>query len=816
MTGRVARVALSDALIQFDKLYDYRLPEELAELQPGCRVILPFGAGNRARRAMIIEVFEGETDRLKPVSEAVDTLPLLTAEQLELAAWLKAQTFCCWHEALSLLYPTGLEYRRVLRYRMADGVDFSGCSPEEMRVIEALQKTDSAIESAKLAKTAETTVLVLTQMERRGWLLPEERRVRKVSDARIRMLRLSPELWESSREGGDLVLPPKTTAKQVALVKLVWENGPVAVREACYYTGAGLAVLNRVLEKGWLICYEEEAYRQAYQAAERTELDDIILNQEQQAVFNGLCAEESKNAALLFGITGSGKTMVVLKLVQKVLQEGKSALILLPEILLTPQFVRLFSGCFGERVAVLHSGLSMGVRLDEWKRIKAGEADVVIGTRSAVFAPLADIGLIAVDEEQEGAYKSELSPRYDARQVAGWLAKRHHALFLRMSATPSIATFHAAMTGKIDYYKLENRFGSATLPEVELIDMRSQQTVLPAGVLGLRLTEALAENFEKGHQSVLLLNRRGHDTVVTCFGCNTVMTCPRCSVALNYHSANGRLMCHCCGYSRPFDTGCPECGEKRMRTFGSGTQKVEAELKELLPDAKVLRMDTDTTYTKAAHDRLFEDFGGGRYDILLGTQMVAKGLDFENVTLAGVLNAEQGLFGEDYKSGERTFALLTQVVGRCGRGRFPGKAIIQTYLPEHWIFPVACNQDYETFYEGEIALRSQMLHPPFCDVCLIGVSAPSERLAAEGANHFLAMLAAAVREEYADLPVKTFGPAPAGTLKVADRYRYRLTVKCRNTARFRQMMQKLLAEFAAAMNKRDITVFADINPESYY
>jgi len=458
----------------------------------------------------------------------------------------------------------------------------------------------------------------------------------------------------------------------------------------------------------------------------------------------------------------------------------------------------------------------MGVRLDEWKRIRAGEADVVVGTRSAVFAPLKNIGLIAVDEEQEGAYKSEQSPRYDARMVAAWIAKRHNALYLRMSATPSITAYHAAQTGKLAFFKLENRFGTARLPQVDLIDMQKEQTVMPAGVLGMSLLEALTVNMDQGHQSVLLLNRRGHDTVVTCFGCNTVMTCPRCSVALNFHSANGRLMCHCCGYSRPFDTGCPQCGEKRMRTFGSGTQKVEAELKTLLPDARVLRMDTDTTYTKAAHDRLFEDFGGGKYDILLGTQMVAKGLDFENVTLAGVLNAEQGLFSEDYKSGERTFSLLTQVVGRCGRGRFSGKAIIQTYLPDHPIFGVAVRQDYEAFYAQEIALRSQMLHPPFCDVCLIGVSAPSERAAREGAMKILGMLADLVEREYSELPIKTFGPAPASILKAADRYRYRLTVKCRNSPRFRQMVYRLLSGFAAEMGRRDVTAFADINPESYF
>ncbi|HOP10286.1 MAG TPA: primosomal protein N' [Oscillospiraceae bacterium] len=796
----IAKVAVAGLLYSYDRVFDYLLPPEFSSVKPGCRVKVGFGKGNAEKAAMILEIVsENEAKELKPVKALIDPKPVLTGEQLELAVRVAERTFCPIYDAIKLMLPSGLGFLDKITYQKTTDRDPQSFDEPQRSVL--LYLGDKPVSAQKLKKETGVGSEILEIMVREGLLESSVKTARKVGDKTVKLLSLGPEK------------PKRQSPKQAAVLKYLEENGESAAKQVSYYTGASNATINTLISKNAVIANEQLCYRESYESAERIDPDSLILNKDQQAAYETLSALAPGSNALLFGVTGSGKTMVILKLVQKTLSEGRSALLMVPEILLTPQFTKLFTGCFGKRVAVLHSGLSEGVRLDEYRRIKNGDADLVIGTRSAIFAPLENIGLISMDEEQESAYKSESSPRYDAGEVAAMRAKTHGALFLRSSATPSIRTWHAAQNGKIALVKLGARYAGARLPSVKLIDMRDESPVAPGGVLGETLLNALKNTRDNGRQSVLLLNRRGHDTIVICYDCGEVIKCPHCSVALNYHIANGRLMCHVCGYSTA-EMRCSKCDGKRMRFLGSGIQKVETELAQLLPEASVLRMDTDTTVTRDAHDKLFTNFKNGEYDILIGTQMVAKGIDFENVTLVGVLNAEQGLFSGDYKGAERTFSLLTQVVGRCGRGKYSGEAIIQTYLPENRIFEYARNQDYEAFYNDEIELRRQLLHPPFCDICLIGVSGENEKETAKAADEFLEL----VKEKTVgtEFPVRAYGPAPAQTARAANRYRYRLTLKCRNTKGFRDLIGQALKDFSNAHKRDNITAFADMNPEQYY
>lgn len=805
---KVVKVAVAGLLYSFDRVFDYLLPSESSAAQPGCRVKVGFGRGNAEKTAMILEIVsESEEKELKPIRALIDREPVLTLEQLELAARVAERTFCPIYDAIKPMLPSGLGFFDKITYQKKTDRDPQSFGEPQRSVL--LYLGEKALSAQKLKKEAGVGSEAIEIMVREGLIESSVKTARKIGDKTVKLLSLGPER------------PKRLSPKQSAVLKYLEENGESAAKQVRYFTGASTATINTLITKNAVAANDQLCYRASYESTDRVDPDSFILNQDQQAAYDALSAlAPDSNApakdgayALLFGVTGSGKTMVILKLVQKTLAEGKSALLMVPEILLTPQFTKLFTGCFGKRVAVLHSGLSEGVRLDEYRRIKNGEADLVIGTRSAIFAPLENIGFISMDEEQESAYKSESSPRYDAGEIAAMRAKTHGALFLRASATPSIRTWHAAKTGKIALVKLGARFAGAQLPAVRIVDMRDEPPVTPGGVLGETLLNALKNTRDSGRQSVLLLNRRGHDTIVICHDCGEVIKCPHCSVALNYHIANSRLMCHCCGYSTA-DMSCKKCGGKRVRFLGSGIQKVESELTQLFPEATVLRMDTDTTVTRDAHDKLFTDFKNGEYDILIGTQMVAKGIDFENVTLVGVLNAEQGLFSGDYKGAERTFSLLTQVVGRCGRGRYSGEAIIQTYMPENRIFEYACNQDYEAFYNDEIELRRELLHPPFCDVCLIGISGENEKETAKAADEFLER----IKEITAgtEFPVRAYGPAPARTARAANRYRFRLTLKCRNTRGFRELIGQALKDFSNAHKRDKITAFADMNPEQYY
>ena len=573
-----------------------------------------------------------------------------------------------------------------------------------------------------------------------------------------------------------------------------------------------MATVNRLEEKGYLTLSERPVLR--CREIRPAQLDGpLVLNESQQTCFEGLSLQmvrENPGVALLYGVTGSGKTSVYIRLIQVCLERGKAALLMVPEIALTPQLLGLMAAYFGEQVAVLHSSLSTAERYDQWKRVKSGDAKVIIGTRSAVFAPC-DPGLIILDEEQEHSYKSETSPRYSAKEVAIWRGAKENALVLLGSATPSVESMYRAKTGAYQLYTLRERYNGRPLPQVDIVDMREELKLGNDTSLSIPLREDILRTWDAGKQTILLLNRRGNSRALVCVDCRETPECPRCNVKLTYHSANNRLMCHYCGFSQPVPERCPSCGGP-LKTIGTGTQKVQQELNALFPDMETLRMDTDTVSAVNTHEKILEHFQQENIPILLGTQMVAKGLNLPNVTLVGVLDADLSLYTGGYRAGETTFNLLTQVVGRAGRGDTPGQAVIQTLQPEHQIIRLAAKQDYDGFYDLEIRLRQAQSAPPFGDLAAVTFTGQEEGSVLRGAAKFRDSLNACLRQTpYSEERCAVLGPAPCVVPKVNYNFRYQLTLRCRMTKPLRQLLSYLLRQFSKDQANRGVNAFIDVN-----
>lgn len=642
-----------------------------------------------------------------------------------------------------------------------------------------------------------TTYECLMQMLPRG--------IDKVGDKSSRMVRLVIENEEEL---------PKLTPKQKSVVHLLFDVGTAAVNEVCEFCSVGEAVVKNLVKYGFCEIYDKEIYRNPYKNVSETgERMKIVLSTQQQKAYDTYAEMLDKNGGtgLLYGVTGSGKTQVYLSLIDKAVDMGKDVIVMVPEIALTPQVLSIFQKRYGKTVAVFHSGLSLGERNDEYKRANRGEAKIVIGTRSAVFAPLHNLGLIIMDEEQEQTYKSERTPRYHAREVANFRCKFNKALFLMTSATPSVESYSAAKKGKYKLCELTERYGEAQLPEVITVDMKAEPKTNKTSV-SETLRALIQENLDNKKQTILLINRRGYNTFIACNSCGHVVTCPNCSISLTYHSYNNRLMCHYCGYTKPLDNKCPECGENSIRYSGYGTQRIEDSLKFLFPEARVLRMDADTTAGKFGHQKLFDAFASGDYDILLGTQMVAKGLDFPNVTLVGVVNADNSLYDENYTSNERSFDLITQVVGRSGRRNEKGRAVIQTVNPNNPIIEFAGNQDYISFYETEIALRKALTYPPFCDIYSASFTGENENAVLQCSKAFFDNLVELNSSEYQNEKLIVLGPSPAKISKMNNNYRYRLAVKCKNSQNVRRMFSEILKRISKIKDYKDISVSLDLNP----
>ena len=744
-------VAVSNATFHFDKLYTYAvMPAQQDAVRLGSMVLVPFGRGSRARMGVVLACdAEPESSKLKYLFDVAPASACLTPELLKLVYFLKERTFCTYYEAVKAVIPYGAQYKPAVA---ADGV-----TP-------VLQKQ-------------------LTRHTENSYQL-----------------------------AGELPAKPKPTAKQLAAVALL-SGGPRTQGEL-EEKGISRAVLDNLCTKGVLACTRVNRSIDLY-AGIPFQNEPIVLTEEQQAAYGALLPhleDTAPHSALLYGVTGSGKTLVFLKLIERCLQLGRKALVLVPEISLTPQMILRLKSQFGRRVAVQHSALNHTERLLQWQMIQDGGADIVVGTRSAIFSPLENIGLVIIDEEQEHTYRSESTPRYSAHEVARQRAAENGALLLLASATPSTESYFAAQKGRTQLVRLTKRYGGNPLPSVQIVDMRAELASGNPREISLALEDAIRRNLEAHKQTILLLNRRGYQTVAQCEDCREVLKCPKCSVPMVYHKANHKLLCHYCGSQMdPPPKNCPACGGK-LQYRGFGTQKAEEELAKLFPEARILRMDQDSTAAKDAHEKLLARFADHEYDIMVGTQMVAKGLDFEDVTLVGVLGIDSLLFAQGFRAYETVFSLITQVVGRSGRAKDPGFAIIQTTDPDNPVLNLAAAQDYDAFFEQEIAYRRLGLYPPFCGLCVIGFAGGKEIEVARAAARFSALLGQQAARQ-PDLPLRVLGPTPGNIEKINDTYRYKLTIKCRNDRRFRDLVRETLGLYEQEKLPSKASVVVDLHSD---
>ena len=814
-TADMVKVAVSAAPYSIDKPYSYLVPDALAAAAvPGVRVMVPFGRGNKESEGLILaRVQEPKLPGSKAIRQILDPEPVLDKAGIDLALWMRGRYFCTVFETVKTILPAGLWYglREIWSLAMEPETARSAAVgiPGAWQVLDLLEKqggkADIRVLRDALGDGAEKP---LKAMKKAEILTCETDAKRKIADKSHRMV----ELAVNTEDAYALTEPKRRSAPaRYEVVNFLATAGRTPAAEVSYYTGASARTL-KTMEKAGLIAFSEEEELRVPSLDDVEPGPEIVLNEEQQRAFEeilGRVQAAKPSVTLLHGVTGSGKTQVYLRLVQETLALGKTAMVLVPEIVLTPQMMRKFSSYFGSRVAMLHSSLKMTERYDQWKRIRRGEVDVVLGTRSALFAPLKNLGLIIMDEEQEGSYQSENVPRYDAREVAKYLCVREKAALVFGSATPTVETAWAAEQGSYQKALLRRRYNENALPEVLIADLRQEILNGNPGLISTPLRQELEKNLAAGEQSILFLNRRGSSRQLLCPQCGYVPQCPRCSVYLTYHSANRRMMCHYCGHSQPAPDTCPDCGGA-MKHIGFGTQKVEEELTRLFPGTELLRMDADTV--GEGHEKLLREFQRRRIPILLGTQMVAKGLDFAGVTLVGVLAADLSLYVDHYRAAERTFSLLTQVVGRAGRGEKEGRAVIQTYTPRNDVILAAAEQDYDRFYDDEIRLRRLRRDPPFADHFTLTVTGPEEEPVRRACVQLCAALRQALSQEsYRAMEPEVLGPAPAPVVKLNNRYRYRITVVGQNEKPLRQLLAAYMKAFARRPEHRNMAVHTDCN-----
>lgn len=811
----VAKIAVSAANFAIDKPYSYFVPRDML-LLPGMRVIVPFGRGNHRTEGVVLSVEDGEQNALKAVISQLDDKPIISEEMLRLAAMLRQRYFCTFFDAIRVILPTGLWYQAKETYALTDDRSWQ---EKKLRQADALKLLAHITELGGSADgdalrnviaDEEAFQKAVAYLLRNKWITSTTDYLSRTNEKTERVAALATSVEEamdfaSTRSKGALM--------QKNVIELLCTLGTASVKELCYFTGAKSATVNRLAQLGYITLSERKVLR--CREIVKAELSGpLCLNEEQQNAYDGLVrqmGEKSPGAALLYGITGSGKTSVYIKLIEYVLSQGKQAMLLVPEIALTSQLLGLLAAHFDDQVAVLHSSLPAGERFDQWNRVRNGEAGVVVGTRSAIFAPCPNLGLIILDEEQEHSYKSENAPRYSAKEVALWRGMRSNALVLFGSATPSVETMYLAKSGIYKLYTLKKRYNGRNLPLVEIVDMHRQLEEGNSSTISYPLQDAMGKTIDDGKQTILFLNRRGNSRALVCVDCRQTPECPRCSERLTYHSANNRMMCHYCGYSQVVPLKCPQCNGT-LKPIGTGTQKVEQELSELFADVEVARMDTDTVNAVNSHDKILQRFQEERIPVLLGTQMVAKGLNLPDVALVGVLDGDIGLYSGSYRAAETTFNMLTQVVGRAGRGATAGRAIIQTMTPEHKVITLAAQQDYDAFYEMEVAMRQRLLHPPFGDLAVITFTGKDERKVLHGATKFRSSLLACLEDDaYIKEICAILGPASCAVPKINYSFRYRLTLKCKFTPKLRQLVAHMLRQFSMDGENRGVTAFVDVN-----
>ena len=747
MAERYAKIAVSDLTYWVDRPYDYRVPAPMDErIAPGIRVVVPFSRGNRKAEGIVLSVSDRcDYDSPKSIISLLDPHPILTDEQLKLAMWMRERFFCTVYEAVKAMLPVGLWFGNNGKRKIVDRFSKWVCLS----------------------------------------VPPEE------------ALELAAQKSGHARS-------------QAAVLRLLAVVGAGTVSDVCAMTGAGRGSIDTLVKLGLAEFQYQESFRWPdFRRGESRALP--TLTDEQSSVFQALADQLGKDeggAALLQGVTGSGKTSVYIRLIAETLAKDKGAILLVPEIALTPQMLETFSAYFGDAIAVLHSSLSVAERYDEWKRVQQGRARLVIGTRSAVFAPVEHLGLLIIDEEQEDTYKSESSPRYHAKDVAKFRCAHSKAMLLLGSATPDLRSRYDAEVGRCGFFQLKTRYNRRALPEVEIVDMKRELRAGNGSSISSFLREELRKNIEAGEQSILFLNRRGTAKLVSCVDCGFTFRCPNCSVNLTFHSGNRRLVCHVCGWSQRVADYCPEC-YGQLRFSGDGTEKIEAQLQELFPDTGTLRVDTDTVMAAGGHDALFQQFQKENIPIMIGTQMVTKGLNFDRVTLVGVLLADQSLYAGDYRASERTFSLLTQVIGRGGRAERPGRAVIQTFTPENQVIRFAAKQNYEDFYRTEIEFRRLQRCPPFTQLITLTVTGADEYHVLRCCGEAKKLLLHGLDEKPG---ADVLGPAPYPIVKVLNRFRYKLTLRCIPDREIRMLVSRMLIHCNTNKDFRGVSVYADIDP----
>ncbi len=798
----LAAVAVSSTTFGYDKRYQYIIPHEMeGKIAVGARVLVPFGTGNRKRIAVVIridKVTNEDLSRFKPLHSIIDKESLLNEEMVDLLIWIRNTTLCTYFEAFKTLIPIGLSVNLSTKYILSDN--------EKKEIVLSEKASDMLLKIKEdISEVNNADKSIISELVQAGILIEENMLKRRKKDDTIKMVRFTDEYISGN-------VTVNLSPKQSEVVALIDESITASFKEIMYICGVTSSVIKNLIQKNVFETYEYEVIQTPDVDVENN-ADNIVLNEEQQHAFDGIAEmieQKVPDVALLYGVTGSGKTSVFAKLIKFTLDMGRNVIMLIPEISLTPQVVNRFQSLFGDLVAIMHSSLSLTQRLNEYKRVKNGQAKIVVGTRSAVFAPMENIGLFIIDEEGERTYKSESSPRYNAKEVAKKRCLTHNAVVLMASATPSIESFYYSQKGRYKLFQLGKRYSQNTLPYVEMVDLAIDGFYGNSTIFSERLVEEINYNLQKNEQVILLLNRRGYHTYISCSDCKEPLICPNCSIPLTYHKTNKRLICHYCDYSTEMTSTCPRCNSEHLRLTGVGTQKVEDEIAAFFPDARILRMDADTTCSRHSYEKNFKAFENKEYDIMLGTQMIAKGLDFPDVTLVGVLSIDKALFAGDFRSYERTFSLVTQVVGRCGRGEKQGRAIIQTFVPEHYVLNLAAEQNYKGFYLQEIAARKALVYPPFCDICVIEFSSVIEKCADIASKTFLTLISTSITAGKINVPIRVLGPSKCIYEKINGKYRYRIIIKCKNNQMFRDYISNIykmafkMKEFANVQTTLDI------------
>ncbi len=811
--GSIASVVLNNSTRSYDKEYHYRIPETLAGLiKPGVRVIVPFGRGDKSREGYVLNVLNSsEMTELKEIKRVLDTEPVLREDLIKLAKWMKKRYICTYSSAIRCMLPAGINVKSVKIVKLTGENEPRELPAGSDAIIALLEKSEGQCEYNELRRqyTHPDFLKVFKQLQRMGIVdvTEEYKPLVREKIARAAFLKASPE------EISDLIENDRIKSiQQIRALEILMDNGYELIQDLMHFAGISYSVINTLYKNGLIDIRDVEIERNPFE--ENIEKSEPLKpTDEQQFILDKLIScsrEDSFREILLHGITGSGKTEVYMQFIECAISKGKTAIVLVPEISLTPQVIKRFRSRFGESIAVLHSRLSLGERYDQWRLIKSGKIKVVVGVRSAVFAPLENLGAIIIDEEHEPTYKSETTPKYDARDVARARCMENRAILVLGSATPSLETYTLAQAGKIELLKMTKRPNDYDLPDVEIIDMRQELGSGNRSIFSRKLEDAIKANVEAGHQTILFLNRRGNANFVLCRNCGVVIKCPKCNISLTYHSYNNRLICHYCGFTVKVPQDCPVCRSPHIRFFGIGTQKVEEELKKHFGDITFLRMDTDTTLRKNAHEKILKNFEENNINILLGTQMIAKGLDFPNVTLIGVLAADILLNVDDYRASERTFQLVTQVAGRAGRGPNRGKVLVQTYNTDDYSIQAACKQDYEGFYRQEILVRKNLNYPPFTNIGVVIVKGLDDKLVQQKIKEVYDKIQDMVSDSRPDFGA--IGPMRAPISRINGRYRWRIIVKCRSYSFLVNLFTKVYDDFIAGKERGKVDLSVDINP----